>query len=154
MKKCLLWISVILCVSIFLSIANCVLAEDEKAVEYFIFGSYEQDNDLSNGSEPIEWVVLDRDGSKVLLASRYILDCRLFNETSEPEDTWENCSLRAWLNGEFLEKAFTADEQAAILITELDNSADKEKDFGWNIDENNTMDRVFVPRYIDIDLFY
>ena len=136
-----------------MSIANYASAEDEKVLEYFVFGSYEQDNDLSNGPEPIEWMVLDRDGSKALLASRYILDCRLFNETSEPEDTWENCSLRAWLNGEFLEKAFTADEQAAILITELDNSADEE-DVGWNVDENNTMDRVFVPRYMDVHTYF
>ena len=37
--------------------------------EYFAFGVYEQDNDLTNGKEPIEWLVLDvQDGEDLLLS--------------------------------------------------------------------------------------
>lgn len=40
------------------------------------FGSYEQDNDTSNGKEPIEWIVLsvDEEQGRALLLSRYVLD--------------------------------------------------------------------------------
>ena len=38
----------------FTGIAN---AADAKAGDIIIFGSYEQDNDLSNGAEDIEWLV-------------------------------------------------------------------------------------------------
>ena len=34
-----------------------------------VFGSYEQDNDKSNGTEPIEWIVLDEKGGRYLLLS-------------------------------------------------------------------------------------
>ena len=42
------------------------------------FGHYEQDNDLSNGPEEIEWIVLDFDEKdhKALLISRYGLDAK------------------------------------------------------------------------------
>ncbi len=31
----------------------------------FTFGSYEQDNDLCNGSEPIEWIILSNSDEKL-----------------------------------------------------------------------------------------
>ena len=40
------------------------------------FGSYEQDNDLENGDEEIDWLVLDREGDIVtLLAEKVIHKC-------------------------------------------------------------------------------
>ncbi len=38
------------------------------------FGSYEQDNNLSNGKEEIEWIVLAKENRKALLISKYALD--------------------------------------------------------------------------------
>ena len=38
---------------------------------YVSFGSFEQDNNLNNGKEEIEWLVLAKEGNKVLLISRY-----------------------------------------------------------------------------------
>ena len=88
--------------------------------ETYTFGSYEQDGDSSNGKEPIEWLVLDRDGDKVLLLSKYALDYQSFMPFYEPVTepyTWESCSLRRWLNGTFLNAAFSADEQQRLLTT-------------------------------------
>ena len=68
-------------------------AEAEKV--YVTFGSYEQDNDLTNGKEDIEWLVLARDENKALLISRYSLDNQPYSEHTE-EVPWENCSLRKW----------------------------------------------------------
>ena len=68
------------------------------------FGSYEQDNNTSNGKEAIEWLVLDVQGNKVFLVSRYNLDVQPYNKTSGSV-TWEKCTLRTWLNNDFLNHA-------------------------------------------------
>ena len=44
--------------------------------DYITFGTYEQDNDTSNGAEPIEWEVPDVKGGKALVISKYILDAK------------------------------------------------------------------------------
>ena len=38
---------------------------------YVTFGSYEQDNDTGNGSEDVEWLVLDKQDDALLVISRY-----------------------------------------------------------------------------------
>ncbi len=38
------------------------------------FGEYEQDANNGNGTEPIEWIVLEKDGDKALLLSKYGLE--------------------------------------------------------------------------------
>ncbi|WP_051621971.1 DUF6273 domain-containing protein [Ruminobacter sp. RM87] len=108
-----------------------------KKGDYFKFGSYYQEN--STKKTPIEWLVLKKSGTKVLLISRYALDCKKYHN-KEVDITWENCDLRKWLNGEFLKNAFTATEQKKIAVTKLanDNNA-KYGTFGGN----STEDRVF-----------
>ena len=85
------------------------------------FGRYEQDGDKENGPEEIEWVVLDVQDGKALLLSKYGLEAKPYN-TEYTEVTWETCTLRAWLNSDFLNKSFSTEEQSAILTTEVDNS--------------------------------
>ena len=71
-------------------------------------GSYEQDNDKDNGAEPIEWMVMDYRDGKYLLVSRYNLDSKAFDAEKDAEGlTWENSDIREWLNGEFMDAAFT-----------------------------------------------
>ena len=78
------------------------------------FGHYEQDGDLSDGTENIEWTVLDVQENSALLISRYGLDSVQYN-TERAEVTWETCSLREWLNGDFLCAAFSEEEQETII---------------------------------------
>ena len=53
----------------------------------YLFGTYEQDNDLSDGEEEIEWIVIAREESRVLLMSKYALDCMPY-EDAEPGADW------------------------------------------------------------------
>ena len=101
------------------------------------FGSYYQEN--SSEKAPIEWLALKKSGTKVLLISRYGLDCKQYHHENA-DMTWENSDLRKWLNGEFLNKAFTASEQEKIAVTKLanDNNAKFSTSGG-----NSTEDRVF-----------
>lgn len=55
-------------------------AEETRVGDTVIFGQYEQDGNLDNGSEPIAWQVLDVQGGKALLMSRYALDCLPFHD--------------------------------------------------------------------------
>ena len=104
------------------------------------FGSYEQDNDLTNGKEDIEWIVLEKQQNKTLIISKYGLDCQPYNEKYE-KITWENCTLRSWLNGEFIETAFNKDEQKLVACTKLENKDNGE--YG-TYGGKDTMDKVFL----------
>ena len=80
------------------------------------FGSWERDNNTINGQEPIEWWIIGIEDNKMQLLSKNILDVQPYNDVARnlADTTWENCTLRAWLNDEFLNGAFSADEQEMI----------------------------------------
>ena len=90
------------------------------------FGAYEQDNEKSNGKEPIEWQVLAKEDNKILVISKYALDAKPYNTEFE-NVTWETCTLRTWLNETFLDEAFSKAEKSMIQTTEV--SADKNPDY-------------------------
>ncbi len=122
---------------------------------YVVFGSYEQDNDTGNGKEPIEWLVLDYDAAnhRVLLLSRFGLDVKPYN-TKYVDITWKKCTLRAWLNGEFINNAFFTDEQGAILTTAVDNSKSQGSGrFEYTNGGNNTQDKIFLLSYAEANKY-
>ena len=73
--------------------------------DYVTFGHYEQDNNMSNDKEPIEWKVLEKKNGRILVLSKYGLDCQPYNE-DRVNVYWEFCTLRRWLNSSFLELSF------------------------------------------------
>lgn len=111
-----------------------------KVGEMVVFGAYEQDGDTANGAEAVEWLVLDVTDGKALLLSRYGLEAMPYNETEEAM-TWENCSLRKWLNGEFYETAFSEEEKTEIVLTKLENKDNEEYGIEGG---NDTEDKVFL----------
>lgn len=114
-----------------------MLSELKKG-DSFKFGSYYQES--SSNKTPIEWLVLKKSGSKVLLISQYGLDCKQYHH-EEVNTNWENSDIRKWLNEDFLMSAFTEAEQKKIEVTNLVNENNAENStFG----ENNTQDRVFL----------
>ena len=115
------------------------LPDNFAAGDVISFGRYDQDNDPSNGAEPIEWIVLDvKDGAAILL-SQYVLDARPYNGLGM-KITWEKCSLRKWLNGTFLETAFSESEQA--LLNTFVSTADKNPFFADVDPGADTEDKV------------
>lgn len=118
-----------------------------KPGEYVRFGVYEQDNDTATGKELIEWLVLKVDDGKALVVSKYGLDCKEYNEKFVPVD-WEACTLRAWLNGDFINTAFSAEEKA--MISTVTVPAIKERGETAKIG-NDTQDQVFLLHYSELD---
>ena len=107
--------------------------------------------------EPLLWRVLEvRDGTALLLSDAAV-DCEPF-QADLRDVSWENCTLRSWLNGygaeanasavsyagtgeSFLAMAFSAEEQAAILETAVRN----EKNYYFGMDSGaGTGDRIFL----------
>nr|MBR4281207.1 hypothetical protein [Clostridia bacterium] len=104
------------------------------------FGTYEQDGVYNNGAEPIEWIVLDRSGSKVLLLSRYGLDVQPYHYSATAIN-WSTSSVRQWLQSSFYNEAFTASEQAMISTTRNSTPVNSETSGSPGPD---TYDTVFL----------
>lgn len=111
-----------------------------KAGDIIYFGQYEQDNDLTNGKEPIAWRVLAVENGKAFLLAEKILDAKPYN-VEEQDVTWEACTLRTWLNNDFYDTAFAPTDQAKIITTDVVNEDNSE--YGTD-GGNNTKDKVFI----------
>ena len=117
---------------------NRILMRKAAVGDKITFGTYEQDNVTSNGTENIEWLVLARENNKILVISDKALDRQLYDNA---DVTWENCSLRKWLNDSFLNAAFSEEERALIQSTTL--SADKNPEYSSD-PGTATTDKVFL----------
>ena len=82
-------------------------------------------------------------------ASVYALDCQKYNEENA-NVTWETCSLRSWLNGDFLNAAFDPDEQKMIQKTNV--TADKNPQFS-TAPGNSTEDMVFLLSASEVEAY-
>lgn len=101
----------------------------------FTFGKYHD--------EEIEWEVLSRnflidEGKiRVQLYSKYVIDCQPFDE--DGETSWADCSLREWLNDDFIKEAFSAKEQKQLAETSYFNI------YG---DDRFLTDKVYLMSYL------
>lgn len=109
--------------------------------DVIVFGSYEQDGDKSNGPEPLEWIVVHREGDRVLVVSRYSIYESYMNHTMWSGTTWEKCDLRKTLNGMFMTAAFEKSEAEMIAETEVET------------DGKTTKDRIFLLSREEVDKF-
>lgn len=116
------------------------------------FGRYEQDNDPANGEEDILWLVMEEHEDHLVLMSLYCLDAMPYSLDST-EAGWENSSVRAFLNGEFYQSAFNADEQRQIRDTQVvtpDNPVYGTFNSAGTVDKVYLMDHYEAMRYFDI----
>ena len=118
----------------------------------YIFGKYEQDNDTSNGQEDIEWIVLDKEGTKLLLISKSILEYRHYYQNFKSSE-WSYSYVRSFLNETFYNTAFSTTEQKYILSSTVE--ADKNPKYG-TIDNQirKTTDKVFILNITEANKYY
>ena len=129
--------------------------------DFFSFGHYEQDNEEwpVPRRESIIWQVADIQDGKALVISKDVLDAKAYNDKNtirelfKIDTTWEECSLRKWLNEDFFNSAFRPGEQSRIvevINTNPDNPVSGTKG------GKDTLDRIFLfgiddaNRYMDI----
>lgn len=109
-----------------------------KVGDIVTLGNYPQNNKYKK--EPIEWRVLAVEDGKALVISQYALDCKRYNE-ERVNTSWEECTLRKWLNSNFLNSAFDSTEQNLIQLSTV--TADKNPKYSTN-QGNDTKDKVFL----------
>lgn len=147
----------ILAVMIVLSCTSALALEGprtyESSFETVTFGRYEQDNNPDNGPEPIRWIVLEKQDGRYLLFAKDLLDQHRYN-VRYGFVTWEECELRTWLNTEFLQNAFTEEEQAAILLTDVDNSPAQSHPTYRTTSGNDTQDKIFLISYTEATHYF
>lgn len=158
-KKVFIAIASVACVcAVFLILLKTVIIPKQRinkiktanVGDIIVFGTYEQDNDTTNGKEDIEWLVLAKENNRILAISDKALDRQPYN-SSRTRVTWEICTLRKWLNNDFFNTAFSDDEKAAIpTVTVL---ADKISTY--NTDPGNaTQDQVFLLSIVEAKKYF
>lgn len=90
--------------------------------------------------ERIEWIVAERQADKVLLVSVYGLEGEAFQKEYEATD-WEASSVREILNSDFVDMAFTEQEQELITTTRIETEANSQ--YGTS-GGSFTYDKVFL----------
>ena len=115
------------------------------------FGTYEQDNNLQNGKEKIEWLVIEKRDNYICVITKKLIESKTFHN-DDVATTWEKCELRSWLNNTFINEAFTAEEQAKIptvLVRTLGRKVKYTTDGG-----NDVEDKLFCLSIEDIEIFF
>jgi len=122
-----------------LNMVNRVALTSDSVGSVYRFGRYD-------GRE-LDWLVLDVDTRKkrALLITKDIVEKKSYDEKGGGV-TWETCTLREWLNNDFL-KEFTPEDMAQIPDTLLDNANNPQYK---TVGGNPTRDKVFL---LSIDEF-
>lgn len=122
--------------------------------------SYQDDNGYTTNNvyyfkyEPLKWRVLDPSTGLVLCES--VIDSRAYSNTiySDNSSCWNDAehthyandyttsSIRAWLNDDFYNTAFSPSQKASILTSKLDNKASCIDCSEY--DSKTTYDKVFL----------
>ena len=103
-----------------------------------------------NNGRDIEWIILEDDENEMFLLSKDVIVSKAYNE-GRNDTTWEDCSLRKWLNKEFYQRAFTKDEQARINKTNLINVPNRVSGLNGG---NETEDKVFLLSVHEAELYF
>ena len=118
------------------------------------FGRYKQTREGQNGSDWIDWVVKAvEDGNKCLLVCASGLDTKPYHEKKQWVQ-WSTCSMRNWLNNEFLDSSFSKEEKDTILTTNVINADEEGNPVYVNTPGQNTNDKVFLLSYYEAVMMY
>ena len=105
------------------------------------FGKFEQDGDIMNGPEDLEWMILYQNNDKLLLLSRYILDAVPFCVGDTVD--WEHSDLRNYATLNFFPNAFGEYEKQRLISVASSN-----------VNNNPVIDYVNVLNMIEIETFF
>lgn len=105
--------------------------------------TFREGNTVSFGTwegKPIRWRVVDSSGKmRMLLAEDVVLEAPY--NTLRMDVYWQTCSLRSWLNREFIQQAFSREQRMLLINTRRTNEPNGR--FYTNAGLP-TMDKVFV----------
>ncbi len=128
---------------------NNALISSAEPGSYIRFGTLEQTS-LFDSEELIDWKVLARSDNMILVVAERALLKKAFSVDSK-EVTWQDSNMRKYLNGDFINEVFTAEEQNRILSVVLD---DNFTHAGTNYSAPSTQDRVFLLSYNEVATYF
>jgi hypothetical protein len=105
------------------------------------YGNYE--------GKPIQWDVVGENGKMRLLLSSKIITHRAYN-TERSNIDWSTCSLRKWLNKDFLNEAFSFSERMCIVNAPKEN---KPNHTWYTPCGPDTRDKVFILSHDEAEEF-
>ena len=105
---------------------------------------------VDKDGSPIEWIVLEKSNNKALLLSKYVLTSHSYNE-EYVDITWENCTMRKWLNSEYINTIFSKKEQGSILTTDVINNDNVQ--YGTK-GGNKTKDKLFLLSIDEVNKYF
>ncbi len=120
------------------------------------FGRYP--TSVDGKKTPIKWQILEKEGDRAFVISKYVIEKKRYNECGKDVKvwdcegtTWEECTLRSWLNDEFIHEAFNEEERQRIETTFLIN----DKIRGTKSKSgNNTTDKVFILSVSEVEKYF
>lgn len=115
------------------------------------FGTYPQYMLGQEDIGPIKWLVVSQANGMKLLMSKYCLSARPYNDVREAnyrDITWEESTLRSWLNNEFVKAAFSTDELARICPSHYE--ADANPTYGTDAGAA-AEDKVYILSYSELN---
>ena len=90
--------------------------------------------------DKIKWRVLDVQGGEAFLLADRVLECQSYH-TKETDVTWEKSALRSFMNGKFLDCAFTTEEENVIKKSDVKNNNNLYTNTQGG---NDTQDKIFL----------
>lgn len=72
------------------------------------------------GEYPIPWQVLENRDGRLLLISKFVLDCEAYHEIYQVIE-WKRSTIRTWLNGKFFDTSFSDREKSRICDIYIDD---------------------------------
>lgn len=112
----------------------------EKCDQYLAFRCGNKVTYGTKDGEPIRWTVMAEAGRNRLLFADYPVAYMPYH-VDRDHTNWVACSLRRWLNKDFMEQCFSMHERMNILLTRVDNDQDKR----WSVENGPaTRDKAYV----------
>ena len=116
--------------------------------EYVYLGKFEQNGSDSDGLESVKWLVLKKEAGRALVISNNVLDMAPFNEDFGSV-SWENSSVRKYLNGVFYDSVFSDSDKEKILDTVTEYKFEEVTDESGETklvatEEPVTTDKIFL----------
>ena len=99
--------------------------------------------------EPISWTILEEKDGKALILCDMIIEAMAYD--SAKDNNYENSDIRAWLNADFINTAFS-DLQKEIIATTLVKNDKEGTGYGESARfyGNNTNDKVFLLSRVEV----
>lgn len=100
----------------------------------------------SYNHKKIQWIVLRDTGNYILIITKYAVK-RIPYNNELCFITWENCSLRSWLNNDFYKNSFSNDERKKIQKMRIPSEIMKDHEFNPSCETEDFISILNIREY-------